>query len=134
MGYLPESDFVGVHFNGTNSWEATFYKNNKKYYLGSFPQQQDAIAVRKKALAHPENIESLAKSINENRHRTIHIKFDPFTYISDEQFCNNAEQLVDCYKTFIRHKKSYHVSTYDTQWDGFSTYDIHLPIEGQRIA
>ena len=134
MGYLPQSHHRGVTYESSSGkWVASVPDGKRSFNLGSFDNYNDACKIQEEAESDPIKLEELTQYITTHNKKPTYSRFDMNNYISDERFCDNANQLVDCYKTFIKHKKAHNISIYEDQEEVFYPDEI-TDFGGKRIA
>jgi len=86
MSYQPQSEQRGVRADKSRGWNASIYIAGRRYHLGYFQTEQEAIRARLKAEKNRDRF--LGAPPREQKRR-----FNPFRLIGEERFYANAQDL-----------------------------------------
>ena len=94
--YLPQSKQKGVNYaRKSRGWDASIYIAGKRYHLGYFQTEQEAIKVRLQAQAGKRRF--LGPPWKERKRR-----FNPFQLIGDERFWKNKQDITATYQRITK--------------------------------
>jgi len=91
MSYQPQSEQRGVRADKSRGWNASIYIAGRRYHLGYFQTEQEAIRARLKA---EKNRDRFLGSPPRERKR----RFNPFKLIDEERFFANYQSLFAYYR------------------------------------
>ena len=103
MSYFPESPYPGVYWNKKqNCWVARIYILGRNHLLGTYINENDAIAARKKAEV---NIDKSKRFFKRYPSYKPYVKpFDPFKLISSEKLFDNWQSILKYMKEKVINK------------------------------